>query len=88
MSDQWIYIIYMREITALKLNQFSSQIKFIVFRIKHILPRKVWLSFNEEKKKIIFLLILTWFFKRLFFINHEYISKILNINFKAILNCL
>jgi hypothetical protein len=37
-------------VTTLKLNQFSLKIRFIVFQIKHILSRKVWLSFNEKNQ--------------------------------------
>jgi hypothetical protein len=87
--DQWIYIIYMREITTLKLNQLSLKIRFIIFQIKHILSRKVWLSLNEEKKKIkiIFLLILTWFFKD-YSLKPWNLSKILKLNFKVVLHCL
>jgi hypothetical protein len=59
------------EIIKMKLNQFSLEIKLILFQIKHFLSRKVWLSFNEEKNQNNILLILTWFFKILFFMKYE-----------------
>jgi hypothetical protein len=78
----------MREIITLKLNQFSLKIIFIVFQTKHILSRKIWLSFNEEKNQNNISSHINLIFKRTILYKPLNLSKILNTKFKVMLNCL